>query len=125
MLTTPEQVLLLALALSYGVSDYIEGGVITAVVIGNVLIGFYQEFQGEKKMDSLRALSSPTAAVLRSGNIDSIPSIEVVPGDIVILKTGDTIPADLRIFECMNLECDEKILTGEGKLCSFITFSLN
>ncbi|KAH7135808.1 potassium/sodium efflux P-type ATPase [Dendryphion nanum] len=107
-------VLLLALALSYGVSDYIEGGVITAVVVGNVLIGFYQEFQAEKKMDSLRALSSPTAAVLRSGNIESIPSVEVVPGDIVILKTGDTIPADLRLFECMNLECDEKILTGEA-----------
>jgi P-type Na+/K+ transporter len=107
-------VLLLALALSYGVSDYIEGGVITAVVIGNVLIGFYQEFQAEKKMDALRALSSPTATVLRSGNLDSIPSAEVVPGDIIVLKTGDTVPADVRLFECMNLECDEKILTGEG-----------
>ena len=106
--------LLLALALSYGVSDYIEGGVITAVVIGNVLIGFYQEFQAEKKMDALRALSSPTASVLRGGNLDSVPSVEVVPGDVVILKTGDTVPADVRLFECMNLECDEKILTGEG-----------
>lgn len=95
-------------------SDYIEGGVITAVVVGNVLIGFYQEYQAEKKMDSLRALSSPTATVLRSGNMESIPSAEVVPGDVVVIKTGDTVPADLRIFECMNLECDEKILTGEG-----------
>ncbi|KAF2020519.1 Na+-exporting ATPase [Aaosphaeria arxii CBS 175.79] len=107
-------VLLLALALSFGVSDYVEGGVITAVVVSNVLIGFYQEFQAEKKMDSLRALSSPTATVLRSGNLDSIPSAEVVPGDVIVIKTGDTIPADLRIFECMNLECDEKILTGEA-----------
>lgn len=65
-------------------------------------------------MDSLRALSSPTASVLRNGNIESIPSAEVVPGDIVVIKTGDTIPADLRIFESMNLECDEKILTGEA-----------
>jgi P-type Na+/K+ transporter len=105
---------LLALALSYGVSDYIEGGVITAVVVGNVIVGFYQEFQAEKKMDSLRALSSPTATILRSGNLESIPSVEVVPGDIVIIKTGDTVPADVRIFESMNLECDEKILTGEG-----------
>ncbi|KAB2580820.1 putative potassium sodium efflux p-type atpase protein [Lasiodiplodia theobromae] len=107
-------VLLLAMALSYGVSDYVEGGVITAVIVLNVLIGFYQEYQAEKKMDSLRALSSPTATVLRNGVVDAIPSAEVVPGDIVQIKTGDTIPADIRIFEAMNLECDEKILTGEA-----------
>ncbi|KAI4089355.1 MAG: hypothetical protein LQ339_008561 [Xanthoria mediterranea] len=107
-------VLVLAMALSYGVTDYIEGGVITAVIILNVAIGFYQEFQAEKKMDSLRALSSPSAAVLRDGHIETIPSAEVVPGDIVQVKTGDTIPADLRLIEAMNLECDEKILTGEA-----------
>ncbi|KAI4252222.1 MAG: hypothetical protein L6R42_008063, partial [Xanthoria sp. 1 TBL-2021] len=126
-------VLVLAMALSYGVTDYIEGGVITAVILLNVAIGFYQEFQAEKKMvpsfhletppsrltsfepqDSLRALSSPSAAVLRDGHIETIPSAEVVPGDIVQVKTGDTIPADLRLIEAMNLECDEKILTGEA-----------
>ncbi|KAL8695872.1 MAG: hypothetical protein Q9224_003107, partial [Gallowayella concinna] len=107
-------VLVLAMALSYGVTDYIEGGVITAVIILNVAIGFYQEFQAEKKMDSLRALSSPSAAVLRDGHIVTVPSAEVVPGDIVQVKTGDTIPADLRLVEAMNLECDEKILTGEA-----------
>ncbi|KAL8932589.1 MAG: hypothetical protein Q9216_006768, partial [Gyalolechia sp. 2 TL-2023] len=107
-------VLVLAMALSYGVTDYIEGGVITAVIVLNVAIGFYQEFQAEKKMDSLRALSSPSAAVMRDGHIVTIPSGEVVPGDIVQIKTGDTIPADLRLIEAMNLECDEKILTGEA-----------
>ncbi|KAI4166140.1 MAG: hypothetical protein LQ342_000026 [Letrouitia transgressa] len=107
-------VLVLAMALSYGVTDYIEGGVITAVIVLNVVIGFYQEFQAEKKMDSLRSLSSPSAAVLRDGYIQTIPSGEVVPGDIVQIKTGDTIPADLRLFDAMNLECDEKILTGEA-----------
>lgn len=65
-------------------------------------------------MDSLRALSSPTATVLRDGHLDAIPSGEVVPGDIVQIRTGDTVPADLRIFDSMNLECDEKILTGEA-----------
>lgn len=108
------QVLVFAMALSYGVTDYIEGGVITAVIILNVSIGFYQEFQAEKKMDSLRSLSSPSAAVLRDGHIETVPSAEVVPGDIVQIKTGDTIPADLRLFDAMNLECDEKILTGEA-----------
>jgi len=107
-------VLVLAMALSYGVTDYIEGGVITAVIVLNVGIGFYQEFQAEKKMDSLRALSSPSATVLREGQTDTIPSGEVVPGDVVLIKTGDTVPADLRLFEAMNLECDEKILTGEA-----------
>ncbi|KAL8770141.1 MAG: hypothetical protein Q9194_005248 [Teloschistes cf. exilis] len=107
-------VLVLAMALSYGVTDYIEGGVITAVIILNVAIGFYQEFQAEKKMDSLRSLSSPSAAVLRDGHVETVPSAEVIPGDIVLIKTGDTIPADLRLIDAMSLECDEKILTGEA-----------
>lgn len=102
------------MALSYGVQDFIEGAVITAVIVLNVLIGFYQEFQAEKKMDALRSLSSPSAAVVRDGNEMTIPSAEVVPGDIVSIKTGDTVPADLRMFEVMNLECDEAILTGEA-----------
>ena len=102
------------MALSYGVADYIESGVITAVIILNVLIGFYQEFQAVKKMKSLRALSSPSAAVLGDGHISTVPSAEVVPGDIVQIKTGDTVPEDLRIFDAMNLECDEKILTREA-----------
>ena len=75
-------VLVLAMALSYGVTDYIEGGVISAVIVLNVAIGFYQEFKAEKKMDSLRALSSPSAAVIRDGRVDTIPSAEVAPGDI-------------------------------------------
>jgi Na+-exporting ATPase len=102
------------MALAYGVSDYVEGGVITAVIVANVLIGFYQEFQAEKKMDALRSLSSPSATVIRNGQTDTIPSGDVVPGDIVQIKTGDTVPADIRLFDCMNLECDEKILTGEA-----------
>ncbi|KAL3422615.1 potassium/sodium efflux P-type ATPase [Phlyctema vagabunda] len=108
-------VLVFAMALSFGVGDYVEGGVLVAVIVLNVAIGFFQEFKAEKKMDSLRALSSPSAAVLRDGRIDVIPSAEVVPGDIVVLKTGDTVPADLRMFEVMNLNCDEKSLTGEAE----------
>ncbi|QSS52266.1 P-type Na+-ATPase [Histoplasma capsulatum var. duboisii H88] len=107
-------VLVLAMALSYGVSDYIEGGVITAVIVLNVVIGFYQEFKAEKKMDALRSLSSPSANVIRNGHEITVPSGEVVPGDIVQIKMGDTVPADIRLIEAMNLECDEKILTGEA-----------
>jgi Na+-exporting ATPase len=108
------QVLVLAMALSYGVQDFIEGGVITAVILLNVAIGFYQEFQAEKKMDSLRSLSSPSATIIRDGEETTISSGEVVPGDIVKINVGDTVPADIRIFDSMHLECDEKILTGEA-----------
>ncbi|KAK9236965.1 sodium-exporting ATPase [Lipomyces kononenkoae] len=107
-------VLVLAMALAYGVSDYVEAGVISAVIVSNVLTGFYQEFRAEQNMDALRSLSSPSATVIRNGQADTIPAGEVVPGDIVLVKTGDTVPADLRLIDGMNLECDEKILTGEA-----------
>lgn len=102
------------MAISYGITDYIEGGVITAVIVLNITIGFFQEFRAEQKMDALRTLTSPSASVLRDGSFGTTPSPEVVPGDIVQVKVGDTIPADLRLFEGLNLECDEKILTGEA-----------
>ena len=102
------------MALAFGVEDYIEGAVISFIIIANVLIGFWQEFKAEKKMDALRSLSSPSALVIRDGNEETISSGDVCPGDIVSIKTGDTVPADLRMFEVMNLECDEAILTGEA-----------
>ncbi|PQE05204.1 calcium-transporting ATPase 3 protein [Rutstroemia sp. NJR-2017a BBW] len=114
-------VLVFAMSLSFGVGDYIEGGVLLAVIILNVLIGFFQEFRAEQKMDSLRLLSSPSASVLRDGKVDVIPSAQVVPGDIVLLKMGDTVPADLRMFEAMNLTCAEKNLTGEAEPVEKVT----
>ncbi|KAF2968589.1 hypothetical protein GQX73_g4962 [Xylaria multiplex] len=107
-------VLFFALALSFAVGDYVEGGVLAAVIVLNVSIGFFQEYGAEKKMDALRALSSPSAMVLRDGRTEVIANAEVVPGDIVILKMGDTIPADVRLFEAMNLAADEQSLTGES-----------
>ncbi|KAJ3564322.1 hypothetical protein NPX13_g7884 [Xylaria arbuscula] len=107
-------VLFFALALSFAVGDYVEGGVLAAVIVLNVSIGFFQEYGAEKKMDALRALSSPSAMVLRDGKTEVISNAEVVPGDIVILKMGDTIPADVRLFEAMNLAADEQSLTGES-----------
>ncbi|KAL2260651.1 hypothetical protein VTK26DRAFT_5274 [Humicola hyalothermophila] len=107
-------VLFFAMGLSFGVEDYVEGGVLAAVIVLNVSIGFYQELGAEKKMDALRALSSPSASVLRDGKTMVIPNAQVVPGDIVNLKMGDTIPADVRLFEAMNLNCDESSLTGEA-----------
>ncbi|EGX96970.1 potassium/sodium efflux P-type ATPase [Cordyceps militaris CM01] len=107
-------VLVFAMALSFGIKDYIEGGVLACVIVLNVTIGFWQEYRAEKRMDALRALSSPSAMVLRDGKTQVISNPDVVPGDIVILKTGDTVPADLRLFEAMNLACEEGQLTGES-----------
>jgi P-type E1-E2 ATPase len=89
-------VLILAMAVSFGIRSWIEGGVVAAVIMLNVVVGFFQEYSAEKTMDSLRSLSSPTATVVRNGEAIVVPSGEVVPGDLVEVKMGDTIPADLR-----------------------------
>jgi Na+-exporting ATPase len=78
------------------------------------VVGFFQEWSAEKTMDSLRSLSSPTARVIRNGQQVTIPSAEVVPGDVIEIKTGDTLPADIRVFDAVNFETDEALLTGES-----------
>lgn len=86
----------MAMAVSFGIRSWIEGGVIAAVIILNIAVGFFQEHSAEKTMDSLRSLGSPTASVIRNGTSSVIPSGDVVIGDLVEIKTGDTIPADIR-----------------------------
>ncbi|KAI0416801.1 potassium/sodium efflux P-type ATPase [Xylaria grammica] len=107
-------VLILAMAVSFGIRSWIEGAVITLVILINIIVGFFQEYSAEKTMDSLRSLSSPTANIVRDGNASVIPTSDVVMGDLVELKTGDTVPADLRITEAVNFETDEALLTGES-----------
>ncbi|KAK7443243.1 hypothetical protein VKT23_015840 [Stygiomarasmius scandens] len=107
-------VLVAAMALSFGVEDWVEGAVITAVIVLNVSVGFVQEYRAEKTMDSLRSLSSPTAIIIRNGETICIPAKDVVPGDIVNIKIGDVVPADLRLLSVANLEIDEALLTGEA-----------
>ena len=84
------------MAVSFGFKSWIEGGVIAFVVLLNVVVGFFQEYSAEKTMDSLRSLSSPTGNVIRGGQSIVIPSAEIVPGDLIEIKTGDTVPADVR-----------------------------
>ncbi|CAE6456809.1 unnamed protein product [Rhizoctonia solani] len=108
-------VLVGAMALSFGVNDWVEGGVITAVILLNITVGFWQEYKAEKTMDSLKSLSSPTANVIRNGGgAESVPSTELVPGDIVVVRTGDVVPADLVLILAQNVEIDEALLTGES-----------
>lgn len=107
-------VLIMAMVVSFAIKSWIEGGVVTAIIVLNIVVGFLQEYQAEKTMDSLRSLSSPTANVIRDGSSVNIPSSEITIGDIVELKVGDTVPADVRITESINFETDEALLTGES-----------
>ncbi|KAK5478902.1 P-type ATPase [Exophiala xenobiotica] len=110
-------VLIMAMVVSFAIQSWIEGGVITGVIILNIVVGFFQEFNAEKTMDSLRSLASPTANVVRGGQTINIPTAELVPGDLVELKLGDTVPADVRkvrLLESLNFETDEALLTGES-----------
>ncbi|KAJ7581060.1 hypothetical protein C8J56DRAFT_1101672 [Mycena floridula] len=106
-------VLVAAMALSFGVQDWIEGAVITTVIILNVSVGFFQEYRAEKTMDSLRSLSSPTALVIRDSETSAIAARHLVPGDIISIKIGDVVAADVRLLTTSNLEVDEALLTGE------------
>ncbi|KAI0125514.1 E1-E2 ATPase-domain-containing protein [Xylariales sp. AK1849] len=92
----------------------IEGDVLAAVIILNPSIGFFQGCGADKKMDAPRSISSPGANVLRHGKTQVIFNSEVAPGETITLKMGDTIPANLRLFEVMNLSSDEQTLTGES-----------
>ncbi|KAI5805652.1 sodium transport ATPase [Peziza echinospora] len=101
--------------LSYATTDFIEGGVISAVILLNIVVGFVQDYRAEKTMQSLHSLSAPLASVIRNnGQIVREKAEELVVGDIVKISVGDIVPADLRLFEGMNLEIDEALLTGES-----------
>ena len=78
-------VLLLALGISFGIKSWIEGSVVAVVVTLNIVVGFFQEYSAEKTLASLRGLASPSAIVIRNGPAKSIPSSEVVPGDLVLV----------------------------------------
>jgi P-type Na+/K+ transporter len=107
-------VLFISMIISFAIKDWITGGVIAFIIGLNVAIGAQQEFKAEKTMGSLKDLSSPSAVVIRNGTETTIPSEDVVPGDLVLVKFGDTIPADLRLIETHNFETDEALLTGES-----------
>ncbi|KAF9904992.1 P-type ATPase [Linnemannia zychae] len=107
--------LLLAVAiLLAAIEEYISMAVLLIVVVLNAIIGFTQEYKAGKALDALTKLSVPVAQVLRDGKTSMINSEELVPGDIVILEEGESVPADLRLAEVSQLEIIESILTGES-----------
>ncbi|KAI9504479.1 Na+/K+ P-type ATPase [Coemansia spiralis] len=106
-------ILLAAVIVAFVTKDWIEAGVVIGVILLNSTIGFLQEFKAEKTMDALRKMSSPTSRVLRNGHQIVVPTIDLVPGDILYLESGDVVGADCRLFDIFNYEADEALLTGE------------
>ena len=118
-------ILIAAALLSVGISiyntlhngesfDFADPIIIMGVCVLNAIIGTVQENKAEKSLEALKRMSSPTCVVRRDGKLVELKAEELVPGDIVILEEGRTVPADLRIIESINLKTDESSLTGES-----------
>lgn len=107
-------VLMAATLISGLLGEYADAVTIFAIIIVNACLGFIQERRAEKSMDALKKLTAPEATVIRDGEELIIPARELVPGDLILLETGDRIPADIRLFQSVNMEVDEALLTGES-----------
>jgi P-type Ca2+ transporter type 2C len=107
-------ILFVAALISYVAGHVIDVYVILAVVLINAIIGFVQEIKAEQAVSALRKMMVQKARVVRQGKESVIPSRDLVPGDIIILEEGESIPADARIIESRNLQVTEASLTGES-----------
>jgi len=107
-------ILLGATVISLFLGHGVESIVIAVIVLFAVFLGFIQEYRAERAIEALRQMAAPTAKVIREGRETQIPAREVVPGDVVLLHTGDRVPADGRILESVNLQVEEAALTGES-----------
>jgi Ca2+-transporting ATPase len=108
-------ILLAAAGLSVALGDWVEAVVILAIVILNAILGYTQEHRAEQSMAALKRMSVPTVRVRRDGLVAEISSRELVPGDVVLLETGNVVPADGRVLESINLRAQEAALTGESE----------
>ena len=119
----PMIIILIVAAIISAVTDIIEAGhftvptdsiIILVVVLINAILGVVQESKAEKAVEALQKMSAATSRVLRDGEIATVKSEELVPGDVILLDAGDSIPADCRIFECASMKIEEAALTGES-----------
>ena len=111
-------VLFAAVAISAFEGQVLEALAITAILVLNGVLGFVQEFRAERALAALKEMSAPEAAVVRDGREMDVPATELVPGDVILLKSGDRVPADSRLIEVAVLRVDEASLTGESRPAS-------
>lgn len=108
-------VLIIASFLKFASSEYIEGSIILFVVIVNGLVSYWQERKAEESLNGLKQLMGQEAIVLSNGMQEKIPAKELVKGDVIVLRAGDVVPADIRLIEAHDLLVEESILTGESE----------
>jgi len=107
-------ILLAASLIAALLHEWVDAGVIFGVVLVNAIVGFMQESKALKAIEALARSMTSQATVIRDGDKQRIDSVELVPGDIVNLQSGDKVPADLRLIDCHELQIDESALTGES-----------
>jgi Ca2+-transporting ATPase len=107
-------ILIVASVVSLLLGDYTEAAAIMAIVVLNAILGVVQESRAEEALAALRKMTAPEAQVIRSGHQRAVPARELAPGDLVLLETGNYVPADLRLTEAVNLQIEEASLTGES-----------
>jgi Ca2+-transporting ATPase len=107
-------ILIIATGLSLATGHGMEAVVIAVIVFFAVALGFYQEYRAERAMEALQQMAAPIATAIRNGTETQLPARELVPGDVILLKAGDRVPADCRLFQVHNLQADEAPLTGES-----------
>ena len=130
-LADPMIVILIVAAVISGITAFYEGEsfadviIIMAVVIINAVLGVVQESKAEAAIEALQEIAAATSKVLRDGKLATIKSDELVPGDVVVLEAGDSVPADGRIIECASMKIEEAALTGESVPVNKIVDLLN
>jgi len=107
-------ILIVAALISFLLGEWLDGSAILIIVILNAVIGVVQESKAEDALAALKKMAAPEAKVVRDGHQVTIPAHELVPGDLVVLETGNYIPADLRLVESVSLRVEEASLTGES-----------
>ena len=107
--------LFIAALVSAVLGDWIEAVVILVIVVLNAVLGYVQEVKAEQSMEALKRMAVPRVRVRRDGKTQDITARELVPGDVVILETGNIVPADGRVLQSVNLRVEEAALTGESE----------
>ncbi|HEX2855944.1 MAG TPA: cation-translocating P-type ATPase [Propionibacteriaceae bacterium] len=108
-------ILLVATGISFALGEAVESLVIAVIVLFAVVLGFVQEYRAERAIDALRELAAPMATVTRDGREEAVAARTLVPGDVIVLASGDRVAADGRLIESANLAADEGPLTGESQ----------